>query len=251
MHITDLETRRNEILKAIIDAHIDTALPIGSAVLSRRFHLGLSPATIRNTMADLEKDGYISQPYTSAGRIPTDKGYRYYIDSLMEAEELALEEEERIEEEYQLHEIREYEDLFLETSRVLCQWTNYTALVHFPHSLRNRLYLEGTSFILEQPEFQDTRKVKLIFRAFDDKAELLSIMETDLKTEGVNVHIGRENRYEDLQECSLITSSCKMGNKFRGTLGIIGPKRMSYSRVISVVDYVADLVTKVLSQVKR
>lgn len=248
MHVTDLERRRNEILKAIINAHIDTALPVGSAALSRRFQFDLSPATIRNTMAELERDGFITQPYTSAGRIPTDKGYRYYIDSLMEVEELAPEEEERIEEKYQLHEIRDYEDLFLETSRILCQWTNYTALVHFPLSLRNRLYLEGTSFILEQPEFQDTQKVKLIFRAFDDKAELLSIMETDLKTEGVNVHIGKENRYADLQECSLITSSYKMSNKFRGTLGIIGPKRMSYSRVISVVNYVADLVTRMVSQ---
>ncbi len=251
MHVTDLDTRRNEILKAIINAHIDTALPVGSAVLSRRFQFDLSPATIRNTMADLERSGFITQPYTSAGRIPTDKGYRYYIDSLMEVEELAPEEEERIEEEYQSQQIREYEDLFLETSRVLCQWTNYTALVHFPHSLRNRLYLEGTSFILEQPEFQNTERVKLIFRAFDDKVELLSIMERDLEAEGVNVHIGKENRYEDLQECSLITSPCKMGNKFRGTLGIIGPKRMSYSRVISVVSYIANLVTRMVNQVKR
>lgn len=247
MQTIDLEARKNKILKAIINAHIDTALPVGSSLLSRRFQLNLSPATIRNTMADLEKEGYISQPYTSAGRIPTDKGYRYYIDSLMEVEELVPDEEEKIEQEYQSQQIREDEDVFPETSRILCQWTNYTALVHFSSPLHSRLYLEGASFILEQPEFQDTRKVRIIFRAFDDKTKLLKIMERDLGREGVNVHIGRENRYEGFQDCSLITSSYKMGNKFKGTLGIIGPKRMSYSRVISVVNYVANLVTRVLS----
>jgi transcriptional regulator of heat shock response len=247
MYVTDLESRRNNILKAVVDVHIDTALPVGSSLLSRRFQFNLSPATIRNTMADLEREGYISQPYTSAGRIPTDKGYRYYVDSLMEVEELVSSEEERIEQDCLSRQIKGYDDLLSEISRILCKRTNYTALVHFRHPKGGRFYLEGTSFILEQPEFQDTRKVKLIFRAFDEKIELLEIMERDLKTEGVNVHIGRENRYEDLKDCSLITSSYKLSNRFKGTLGIIGPKRMSYSRVISVVNYVANLVTKIVS----
>lgn len=247
MHAVDLESRKTKVLKAIISTHIDTALPVGSSLLSRRFQFNLSPATIRNTMADLERDGFIAQPHTSAGRVPTDKGYRYYIDSLLEIEEFDPDGQERIEPEYRFPQVRGYEDIFLEVSRILSQWTNYTALVHFYRPRHSHLYLEGVSFILEQPEFQDARKVKLIFRAFDDKAELLKIMEDDLETEGVNVHIGRENRYEDLYDCSLVTSTYKMSNKFKGTLGIIGPKRMGYSRVISVVNYVANLVTRILS----
>lgn len=251
MHVTDLEARGNSILKAIINVHIDTALPVGSALLSRHFQFNLSPATIRSAMADLERKSFITQPYTSAGRIPTDEGYRYYVDLLMETEELAPDEGERIEQEYRTQQIEEREDLFLEISRLLCHCTNYPALVSFPYSRGNRLYLEGTSFILEQPEFQDTRKVKLIFRAFDEKTELLRIMERDLDSDGVNVHIGRENEYEDIQNCSLITCPCEMGDKCKGTLGIIGPRRMSYSRVISVVSYVAGLVTRALNQGKR
>lgn len=247
MHAIDLEARKTKVLKAIISTHIDTALPVGSSLLSHRFQFNLSPATIRNTMADLERDGFITQPHTSAGRVPTDKGYRYYIDSLLEIEEFTPDQDERIEQGYRFPQVREYEDIFPEVSRILSQWTNYTALVHFYRPLHSHLYLEGVSFILEQPEFQDAQKVKLIFRAFDDKVELLKIMEEDLETEGVNVHIGRENRYEDLYDCSLVTSTYKMSNKLKGTLGIIGPKRMGYSKVISVVNYVANLVTRLLS----
>ena len=107
-----------------------------------------------------------------------------------------------------------------------------------------RLYLEGASFILEQPEFQDTRKLQAILRAFEQEQRLLEIMRGDLNPDGTKVHIGSENTYEEIQDCSLVISNFKINGRNMGSLGIIGPRRMPYAKAISTVSYMARILSE-------
>lgn len=340
MYATTSNTRRKKIFQAIVEAYIEMATPISSQLIARRFRWRISAATIRNAMAELDDLGLIWQPHTSAGRIPTDKGYRYYINSLLEVERLTLQEMELIESRYP-SENEAFDELLAKVLHTLSSFSGYTAIafssgvrkilfkklelvsVHskkllvvlvspeglvkttvlqmpyeidqvelvkiakflneeftgltlerikerlslkllhssdvFFHLLKeteqildlalssldkDKLYLEGTSYILEQPEFQDTQKLQAILRVFERQEPLLKIMKDDLGQDGVKVHIGRENVCTDIQECSLVTSNFKIRDKNMGSLGIIGPLRMSYAKAISLVTYMAEIFNR-------
>ena len=344
MQETDLEKRKRRVLEIIIESYTDTVLPVGSLTISRKYRLGLSPATIRNIMAELEEEGFLVQQHTSGGRLPTDKGYRFYVDSLMHTGFITQEDEKRIEKEYKSRN-KELEFLIEETSRILSIITNYAGVVLFPrladgifrcvdiipvtrhkvlvvlvtlsgwmnstlveleepmdegelrrlvrllnnelgelplyeikdYILRrtieerrepvfyifkraieifdlnllvsddDRLYLEGTSNILEQPEFQDVDRIKVILRALEKKKAILEIMKQDIGKEGINIHIGRETGYKEIEDCSIITASYKMKEAAIGTLGVIGPMRMDYSRTISVVEHISKVLSRIIS----
>ena len=126
-----LNERKRQILRAITNDYIDTAEPVGSRTIARRYGLGVSPATIRNEMADLEEDGYLQQPHTSAGRIPSDKGYRFYVDALMDPEELSVEEIRKIREALRA-EHRQMEELVHGSARLLALLSQYTSIVVAP-----------------------------------------------------------------------------------------------------------------------
>jgi len=237
MAVTALNIRGKKILQAIVESYIETAVPVSSQAIARRLRLRLSTATVRNIMAELDELGLIWQPHTSAGRIPTDRGYRYYIDSISEPEELTSGERELIEQRYPQQ--SEALDEFLTGAlRILSGFSGYTSLA-FSSFGRDRLYVERVSCILEQPEFQNTRKLQVILRTFEEEEPLLKIMKDDLDPDGVKVHIGRENPCEDIQECSLVIANFKIKDRNMGALGIIGPRRMSYPKVISTVSYMA------------
>lgn len=127
-----LSARKRHILQAVVTDYIKSAQPVGSRTVSRRYKIGLSPATIRNEMADLEESGYLMQPHTSAGRIPSQKGYRYYVDQLMEAPDLEDEEKAEIKQVFQFRKLQEIEEIILHTSRLLSLLTNYTSLILGP-----------------------------------------------------------------------------------------------------------------------
>lgn len=239
MFVTPLNTRRKEALQAIVEEYIQTAAPVSSQMIARKMRSAVSSATVRNIMAELDELGLVWQPHTSAGRIPTDRGYRYYIDSLLEVDELPPEERALIQRQYPSYaEISD--ELLREILRVLSNYCGYTALA-FSSFAQDRLYVERISYILEYPEFRDAQKLQLLLRMLEKREPLLEIMKADLNTDGVCVHIGKENPYEEIQECSLVVSGLKMGNEKIGTLGIIGPRRMSYAKVISTVGYVAEV----------
>lgn len=242
MSLTPLNTRRKRILQAIVEAYIESASPISSQVIVRRLRSRISPATVRNVMAQLDDLGLIWQPHTSAGRIPTDRGYRYYIDSLLEPQQLSQEERELIETSYPTQQ-EALEEFLIGNLRILSGFSHYTA-VAFSSLDKERFYFAGASYILEQPEFQDTQKLQAIFRVFDRQQPLLEIMKEDLNPDGIKVHIGKENPCEDIQECSLVISNFKLKDRNMGALGVIGPRRMSYAKVISTVGY----VTRILSE---
>ena len=146
----DYKKRQEEILVIIINQYIETAKPVGSRFVARR--LGLSSATIRNAMVDLEEMGYITHPHTSAGRIPTDKGYRFYIDSLMHLRRVNENIVKVVDDEYR-EAMRSLESVLEKTSHLVSHLTNYVGIALYPPS--ERVYLDGASHIVEQPQFKD------------------------------------------------------------------------------------------------
>jgi heat-inducible transcriptional repressor len=338
-----LTPRQRHVLKAVIHDYITTGEPVGSRTIARHHLSDLSAATIRNVMADLEEIGYLFQPHTSAGRIPTDLGYRFYVDGLMQRPRLSKVEEHRIE-----RGIRpvsgETETLMQETSRVLSELSRYAAVVLAPklahstwrridfvhlnrgrilvvlvadsglvqqkviaidevleqaeldrisrylnsllggvtlHEVRNRIiaemaeerdefhhlmqralelssktmegeegevYIGGAVRIASQPEFADVRKMKGVFQAFEEKSKLVKILDQCLAQGGVRVIIGSESDVRELRDLSLIASPYRSGDHALGVLGIVGPKRIAYERMVALVDFTARLVSRIFTE---
>lgn len=237
----DPNKRREQILEMIIDRYIESAEPVGSRAISRR--LGLSSATIRNVMSDLEDDGYITHPHTSAGRIPTDKGYRYYITALMHRKNLNEKVVKMVEAQYHQR-VQNLGDVLEKTSHLISSLTNYVGVTMMPGV--EKLYLDGTSHLMEQPEFQDISKLHNLFKCLEDRVSILKVLCDSPDDDRLTIHIGKENKSNSLSECSIVTRGYKIKGKASGKLGVIGPKRMVYERVIPMVEYLADTVSNIL-----
>lgn len=343
METVALNPRHREVLKAIILDHILTAEPIGSRAISRRHAFHLSPATIRNIMADLEEEGLLAQPHTSAGRVPTDRGYRLYVDTLMEPEDLAPRDAQRIEEGV-AGPRGEAEEVVREAGRVLSSLTHYTCLIMAPrldqntfsriefiHLGRERLlavfvstsglvlqkvvtldeplsaeelgrigrylnevlegktlaeirafvlarmaeektlydrllaralllaqqaveeageaevFVDGASHMADQPEFADVEKMRSFFAAFEEKTKLLRILDACLRNVDVTVLIGNEALVPGLAGVSFIAAPYRAGDAIVGAVGLVGPTRMPYARMVPLVRYAARQVSRALT----
>ena len=237
----DYKKRQDEILELIVEHYVETAKPVGSRFVARR--LGLSSATIRNAMADLDEIGFIAQPYTSAGRIPTDRGYRYYIDSLMRVKKVNGHIVEMIDEQYH-QAMRSLEDILEHTSHLVSSLTNYIGVTLFPQNAK--VYLDGASHIVEQPEFKDARKLYSLLKWLEAKREILNLLVDDINDERLTIHIGKENQLSDLSDCSVVTRGYRVKGRPAGRVGVIGPKRMVYGKVIPTIELLADTLTDIL-----
>jgi len=266
----EMDSRRDQVFDIIVRSYVDTAEPVGSRTISRLYSAGLSPASIRNVMADLEDEGLIHQPHTSAGRVPTEKGYRYYVDSLMEPEELSSREKEWVHNE--LAKVRTAEALVERVSKVISKLTENAALMYVKNFKRvsflshlleelvasqrlndfleeeSEISMEGLFRLLEQPEFRDAQKVRLFLRAYDERDNFLEIFVKDLDQEGVQIHIGRENHLGDLEDVSFVVKDWYLGGAPIGGVAVVGPTRMKYGRVVSVIDFVADSMTEAVKR---
>ena len=240
----ELTQRQQEVLGLIVRSYVETAEPVGSRFISRK--LGLSSATIRNVMADLEDLGYITMPHTSAGRIPTDRGYRYYIDALMHVRSVNQYTARSVRDEYS-QAMRSLEDVLERTSHLISGLTNYVGVALF--SQYDKLYLDGTSHIIEQPEFHDLRKLYALMKCLEEKRNLLELLRHDFESDALTVHIGKENSSDSFTECSVVTKGYKVKGKVSGRIGVIGPKRMVYEKVIPTVEYLAEAVTEMFERV--
>ena len=337
-----LNDRKIQILQAIINNYIETAEPVGSRTIAKKYNLGISSATIRNEMSDLEEMGFILQPHASSGRIPSDMGYRLYVDHLMQKKELG-EEEQRYLQSIISRDISQIDFLMEETAKALSVLTNYTTIISEPKGQRTRmkqirlipldsasvllviategnfiknhvikmgcvpteekifdigfclnrllqgcalreidtllvarmqeelweyrellppilkaiettmrsaekvqLHMSGTKNILAFPEFADIQKAKSLFQALEEKDVLVTLLE-ESKNNDLQVLIGSENTVQSMQDCSVITATYKMGDNTRGTIGIVGPTRMDYSQVISVLNGMVQNIEKVLT----
>ena len=240
----DYDSRRRAVLAATINKYIDEATPVASEDLAEDFDL--SPATIRHIMAELEKDGYITHPYTSGGRLPTTRGYRYYVDFLLAQMELLEAEKEHIVNEYK-KEIRRLEDALEKTSGVISMITHYAGIVSFV-DWQDRIFYQGISQILEHPEFKDYAHLRRIVNLIEEKEWLLDIINRDFK-EKVKVYIGDELACPGMEDCALVVSSYKLKNKSLGRLAVLGPQRMEYGHTIPALEYISVVLSEVLEKI--
>ena len=326
-----LGERKLKILKAIIQNYLETGEPVGSRTLSKYTDLKLSSATIRNEMADLEDLGYIFQPHTSAGRIPSDKGYRLYVDMLMEEKEQELQELKSI----MIEKTDKVDKVLKNAAKMLAANTNYATMISSPMNNRNTLkfiqlsqvdedhlvavivmngnviknkiievgemlsnenllklnmllnttlngvsieeinlgliarlkeqagihsrvvghvldavaeiihvdedmeiYTSGATNIFKYPELSDKQSAQEIISAFEEKQQLADLVTETLASEdnhGLQVYIGDEAPVKTMKDCSVVTATYELGNGMKGTIGIIGPKRMDYEHVMKTL----------------
>ena len=327
-----LDDRKRIILQAIIRNYLETGEPVGSRTISKYTDLNLSSATIRNEMADLEEMGYIIQPHTSAGRIPSDKGYRFYVDTMMatreqevnEMKDMLLERQDKL------------ENLLKQVVKTLAQNTQYATMISAPQVHRNKvkfiqlsrvdagqilagilvaegnviknnilavnqelddetllklnillnthlnglsmeeinlgmiaamkqqagihseivsevidavadaikadedleIYTSGANNIFRYPELADQSKASELINAFEEKQQLGGLIQESLADEGstgIQVYIGDETPVQGMKDCSVVTATYELGEGMKGTIGIIGPKRMDYDKVIGTL----------------
>jgi transcriptional regulator of heat shock response len=242
----ELNERKQKILNAIIRDYQHSAEPVGSRNLSRRYLPDLSPATIRNEMADLEEEGFITQPHTSAGRIPTDRGYRFYVDRLMRAIRPTHREEEMIKHAYH-NPFDNLDEVLHQTAKLLSHTLDYTAVV-VNHGQHRKVFSHGTSSLLHQPEFRNFSQMEKILELLEEEEMLAELVEEYSHNEDpVTIRIGTENKFKPVKECSVVVTSYKANNKPIGGISIIGPTRMYYSKATTLIDYVAKELSRVLS----
>jgi heat-inducible transcriptional repressor len=322
-----LESRQKDVLKSVIRTHIVTGEPVGSQTVSRGAGLDLSPATIRNIMAELEEHGLLVQPHTWAGRVPTDPAQTHAIDEALERSrgeipEL-LEETSRqlsrlsnhvgvvLAPEWRRIVVEQLEFVRLGPHRVVTILVGRSGVVHnrileveepleqaeldrigsylseryhgwtlpkIREELKQRItqeratynllaskalelgreavdlsradsdvFIEGTSNLLNSPEFSDLERMRSVFRTLEEKSRLVEILGRVLDEDGVQVVIGEENDDADLATCSLVASPYRSGERVMGTVGIVGPTRMEYARAVALVDYLAQVLSRLLS----
>jgi transcriptional regulator of heat shock response len=224
--------RKQEILRAIVKHFIQTAEPVGSKTILVSYKFSVSPATIRNDMATLEREGYIYQPYTSAGRVPTDSGYRLYVDEIADyksVEKKALKKLDKIREQYKLEKIREH---IYDAVSLLARATENVSFATLPDN--NRTFYLGISNVLKQPEFAgDNMRASQVLEVLEDNDNFRNLLDSLDIEEKVKIFIGEENIIEQIRSCSLMVSKYKKDD-YEGYMGILGPTRMYYpfNRVI-------------------
>lgn len=340
----DISERKKKILQAIVDAYIETAEPVGSKNLAARSGLPLSSATFRNEMAELKEYGLLEQPHTSAGSIPSQLGFRTYVDTLMENYRLSLAEMQRMNSLMQRR-ISELEQFLAQASRAISEMTHYTAVTSTPLAdgakirrvellpvdprsfvlvmvlqsgiIKNKIcrtdvpvpgealarfsallneritgiplelirlstildiqnemgeyrdivspilayigetmrelpepevMVEGEEKLFDFPEFRDIDAARTMFSFLQDKNELRRLIEPAMRESGVSIRIGSENKPVQMKNSSIVLGNYKVGGRVVGAIGIIGPVRMDYKKVVSQIEYFTSQITKLLEE---
>jgi len=241
MSTVDYNSRRKSVLNSAIKRYIKNAVPVASDDIAEEFDL--SPATIRNIFSELDGSGYLKHPYTSGGRVPTDKGYRYYVDFLIQQIELLDGEKKCILKDCK-RKMQRLDDALENTSEVISEITHYAGIVSFLE-WQDRIFYKGISRILDQPEFRDADKIRLLVRLIEDKKRLLNIINRDFSGK-VKVYIGSELGFPEMENCSLVVSSFKLKNQPSGRLAVLGPMRMEYNHIIPAMEYISEVLNQVL-----
>ncbi|HEX9436052.1 MAG TPA: hypothetical protein VGA16_02685 [Candidatus Limnocylindria bacterium] len=245
----ELTPRQREILHAVIREHIVSARPVASAALVQRYRMDVSTATVRNELADLEELGLLTHPHTSAGRVPTDLGYRYFIESLMPQPHLRPEEQVTLSHQFRQASADAAQWLQLAAS-ALARVTAEAALATYDRVLdpdevvwQREIHYEGIELILEQPEFEVRERVRDVVSLLHDRARLAKVL-PDLLDEGeVAVTIGSEHTVEALRPFSLVIGRYGRAHGPVGYIGVVGPTRMDYQRTIGAVRFVGALMS--------
>ena len=341
-----LNDRKKKILQLIIEDYISTAEPVGSRTIARKYDLGISPATIRNEMSDLELLGYLEQPHTSAGRVPSAQAYRFYVDSLVEPGSLTDNDMALINSWYKERR-RNIDDIFQSTAKILSRMTQNVSMVlankdtgavfryikflpldsshailcivtddgnvdncvvEIPLGMRpeemdylagrissvlegkelseisdellsalhmdvaedkvlftsflqaikrmsrkqneQRVFLGGTKQLLNQPEFRDVERVKSLLGILEEEKVVRDLLVAG-EDSGLKITIGTENKFTGIQDCSMVQATYRLNGKIVGTMAVLGPTRMEYGKVITVMDYLHKYLKTIFEQEKE
>ncbi len=247
--LPELRARQRDILHAVIREHIASARPIASAALVERYHMDISTATVRSELAGLEELGLLTHPHTSAGRVPTDLGYRYFIESLMPQPDLRADEQVTLSHQFRQVPADAVQWLRLAAS-ALARVTAEAALATYDRALdpaeviwQREIQYDGIEQILTQPEFEVRERVLEVVSLLHDRARLAQVLPETLDEGQVAVTIGSEHAFEPLRPFSLVIGRYGRDEGPIGYIGVVGPTRMDYQRTIGAVRYVGALMS--------
>ncbi len=232
-----LTQRQAKILAAIVKEYSQTAQPVGSEDVNSKYGFGVSSATIRNEMMALEDMGYIEQPHTSAGRIPTDFGYRYFVNELMKRFELSLQQQQFLKEQV-LSLQKAHQDIGRSIAKLLASQTDQAAFALLP----DETSATGLANILSQPG-ADKKSMVEVAEFFDNIDGYSNKMLTDFLKSRPEALIGKEHRLPQIANYSLIVSKVALPSGKQGIIGIIGPKSMRYDKNMTLIEYVAKILS--------
>ncbi|MGA3291713.1 MAG: hypothetical protein ABSC49_01035 [Candidatus Microgenomates bacterium] len=237
-----LTSRQTQILKTIINEYIETAEPVGSEALDKKYNLGVSPATIRNEMVSLTKTGYLKQPHASAGRVPTPLAMKFYINQLMEEKQMSLVDEVKAKEE--VWDSRDdIDELMDEATHALATRTKSLAVAALKDK-KNRFWQAGQSYIFNNPEFAEMVTCQNLFSIFDEFDKLDRLFFGLESTSPLEVLFGEELGIPELMPTGIVATHFNIKGK-PGALGVIGPARADYGTVIPILRYFGNLIQEV------
>jgi len=241
-----LNPRKKKILGAVVTDYLHTAEPVSSGKIAKRYLHEVSPATIRNELSDLEEEGFLQHPHTSAGKIPTDIGYRYFVDQLMKIKELTNKELDYIASEYKKTG-NNLEDLLHTTLKVVATLSQLLAVVTTT-KLPFKVLSSGLSNIIKQPEFSDSEHIKNMLSVIEQEDLITNIMSKSAVSDTPTIKIGSELRHKKIKDCSIVMSKYNLLGESIGTISIIGPTRMTYGKMTSVVDTMSKMLKEILGE---
>jgi len=234
-----MNERQEKILSAVIEEYTKTAIPVGSQILVSKYHFDVSTATLRNDMTALEKEGYLYQPHISAGRIPTDKGYRFFVEEIMKDKELSKDEQHKLQREF----------LKLKAQNTRLTKTSAKLLSHLSGNFAISGLLDNDEFadfgmreLMEEPEFRELDDMCQLVEVLDYVDEKFDKLLKNIKYGETKIFIGKENPIEGISNCSMMVSPYKLKTGEKGILALIGPKRMKYARNKSMMEYMKKLL---------
>lgn len=237
-----MNSRQKQVLSAIVELYTKTALPVGSQALLEHFEFPVSSATLRNDMMALEEEGYLYQPHVSAGRIPTDQGYRFYVEEMMGDEELSREEQRRLQKELLVMKAREVR-MGRSTTKLLSALSGNLAVSGLID--KDEFYDFGMKELIEKPEFQEMDELCRLVETLDTLDEKLDAVLLKLKDGETRIFIGEENPIREISNCSMVVAPYD-SKEGKGVLAIIGPKRMDYAKNKSLIEYMKKLLSSSL-----
>ena len=230
--MTIMNERLKKILAAVIEEYTNSAIPVGSKILGDKYDLGVSSATIRNDMVELEKKGYLHQPHISAGRIPTDRAYRFFVEEIMPDQKMSVLEQKRLKAEV-LKLKAQNKRISRTTAKLLSSLSGSLAI----SGTEKEFYDFGVRELLKNPEFRDVDEFCRIVEVLDYIDENIDTIFSLTKDGETKIFIGKENPIKEISNCSMMISPYKSKSGERGVLAIVGPKRMKYARNKSILDY--------------
>lgn len=237
--MADLSERQLQILKCIIDEYIDTAEPVASEILDKKYNLGISPATIRNEMVKLTVAGYLRQPHTSAGRMPTSLALKLYVNRLMKPEDLSIKDEVTVKQKIWDHRSK-MDKLLREATHALADQTKTMSLAATDEG---DMYSSGMGKILEMPEFYDIDITRHLLDTLDEYDFWWSIFSPFLESQDpLSVVLGEDLGSEILNQCGVVFVHF-ISPAHKGVIGVIGPTRLNYPRIVPMVRYMGNLIT--------